>query len=103
MKMLRISRSPRNKSFQKVNGINKSPYLPVCTSYIKKRAQAVERVSDGKIIMLGYPTCGKEKDGMVWAKLYIPSTVKLGDKERFDKEQIGVKEPFPVTNCQFTT
>ena len=29
--------------------------------------------------------------------------VKLGDKERFDKEQIGVKEPFPVTNCQFTS
>ena len=26
-------------------------------------------------------------------------TVKLGDKERFDKEQIGIKEPFPVTNC----
>ena len=24
-------------------------------------------------------------------------TVKLGDKERFNKEQIGVKEPFPVT------
>ena len=24
-------------------------------------------------------------------------TVKLGDKERLDKEQIGVKEPFPVT------
>ena len=23
-------------------------------------------------------------------------TVKLGDKEHFDKEQIGVKEPFPV-------
>ena len=23
---------------------------------------------------------------------------KLGDKEWFDKEQIGVKEPFPVTN-----
>ena len=30
------------------------------------------------------------------------STVKLGDKEHFDKEQIGVKEPFPVTKCQFT-
>ena len=30
-------------------------------------------------------------------------TVKLGDKEQFDKEQIGVKEPFSVTNCQFTT
>ena len=29
--------------------------------------------------------------------------VKLGDKERFDKEKIGVKEPFPVTNCQFTS
>ena len=30
-------------------------------------------------------------------------TVKLGNKERFDREQIGVKEPFPVTNCQFTS
>ena len=29
------------------------------------------------------------------------STVKLGEKERFDKEQIDVKEPFPMTNCQF--
>ena len=28
--------------------------------------------------------------------------VKLGDKERFDKEQIGVKEPFPMTNLPFT-
>ena len=26
------------------------------------------------------------------------STVKLGNKERFDKEQICIKEPFPVTN-----
>ena len=33
----------------------------------------------------------------------FPYTVKLGDKEHFDKEQIGVKEPFPVTNCQFTS
>ena len=31
------------------------------------------------------------------------ATAKLGDKERIDKEQIGVKEPFPMTNCQFTT
>ena len=30
-------------------------------------------------------------------------TVKLGNKERFDKEQIGIKEPFPVTNLQFTS
>ena len=33
----------------------------------------------------------------------IKYTVNLGDKERFDKEQIGVKEPFPVTKCQFTS
>ena len=26
------------------------------------------------------------------------TTVKLDDKEHFTKEQIGVKEPFPVTN-----
>ena len=32
----------------------------------------------------------------------IQNTVKLGDKERFDKEEIGVTEPFPVTNLQFT-
>ena len=28
-------------------------------------------------------------------------TVKFGDKEQFDKEQIGVKEPFLASNCQF--
>ena len=28
--------------------------------------------------------------------------VKLGYKELFDKEQIGIKEPFPVTNLPFT-
>ena len=33
-----------------------------------------------------------------WKCPKITYTVKLGDKERFDKEQIGVKEPFPVTN-----
>ena len=32
----------------------------------------------------------------------INSTVKLGDKERFDKVQIGVKEPFLVTNIKST-
>ena len=30
-------------------------------------------------------------------------TVKLGNKERFVKEQIGIKEPFPVTNLPFTS
>ena len=29
--------------------------------------------------------------------------VKLVDKDRFDKEQIGIKEPFPVTNLPFTS
>ena len=28
----------------------------------------------------------------------IIHTVKLGNKERLHKEQIGIKEPFPVTN-----
>jgi hypothetical protein len=45
----------------------------------------------------------------VWSLIGIPVsrdisyTVKLGDKELFDKEQIGVKEPFSVTKCQFTS
>ena len=33
----------------------------------------------------------------------IVITVKFGDKERFDTEQIGVKEPFPMTKSQFTS
>ena len=33
----------------------------------------------------------------------IQTTVKLGIKELFDKEQIGIKEPFPVTKYQFTS
>ena len=31
------------------------------------------------------------------------NTVKLGNNEWFDKEQIGIKEPFPVTNLPFTS
>ena len=34
--------------------------------------------------------------------LFKRYTVKLGNKEQFDKEQIGIKEPFPVTNLPFT-
>ena len=43
---------------------------------------------------------------VVWlTKIFqnIDCTVKLGDKEWFDKEQIGVKEPFPMTNLPFTS
>ena len=36
-------------------------------------------------------------------KREVGSTVKLRNKEQFDKKQIGVKKPFPVTNCQFTS
>ena len=32
----------------------------------------------------------------------MKSTVKLSDKERFDKEQIGVKELFSLTNLPIT-
>ena len=39
----------------------------------------------------------------LFSKIIIQITVKLGDKEPFDKEQIGVKEPFSVTNFQFTS
>ena len=31
------------------------------------------------------------------------TTVKLGDKVLFDKEQIGVKKPFPMKNLQLTS
>ena len=33
----------------------------------------------------------------------VHTTVKLGIKELFDKEQIAIKEPFPVTNLPFTS
>ena len=36
-------------------------------------------------------------------KLVFADTVKLSNKEWFDKEQIGIKEPFPVTNSPFTS
>ena len=39
----------------------------------------------------------------VFKKVGNSNTVKLGNKERFDKEQIGIKEPFPVTNLPFTS
>ena len=47
----------------------------------------------------------RERYFQYWAQQQVGNhklfliTVKLGDKERFDKEKIGVKEHFPVTNC----
>ena len=40
---------------------------------------------------------------LIFAIVVYPDTVKLGNKERFDKELIGIKEPFPVTNLPFTS
>ena len=39
----------------------------------------------------------------LWVVIFLLYIVKLGDKESFDKEQIGVMEPFPETKCQFTS
>ena len=47
-------------------------------------------------------TVNRKKSGFR-ASLNKGCTVKLGNKERFDKEQIGIKEPFPVTNLPFTS
>ena len=41
--------------------------------------------------------------GHVVPKVIHPKYSQTCDKEQFDKEQIGVMEPFPVTNCQFTS
>ena len=46
------------------------------------------------------PCKGKQKQNK---KLGRENTVKLGNKERFDKEQIGIKGPFLVTNLPITT
>ena len=47
----------------------------------------------------------KVKDILVTLLLFelCLHTVKLGNKELFDKEQIGIKEPFLVTNLAFTS
>ena len=45
----------------------------------------------------------------LWSKCQIVyrkwslNTIKLANKERFDKEKIGIKGPFPVTNLTFTS
>ena len=51
------------------------------------------------IIGLPSTTCIVPKNSLP----HLEGTVKLGNKERFDKEQIGIKQPFPVTNLPFTS
>ena len=41
--------------------------------------------------------------GLIEPILLNDNTVKLGNKEHFYKEQIGIKEPFSVTNLPFTS
>ena len=38
---------------------------------------------------------------MKFQALQLQNTVKLGFKERLNKEQLGNSEPFPVTNMPF--
>ena len=53
--------------------------------------------------MYNHFTVKKKSTGWDNYSVASGSTVKLGNKERFDKEQIGIKEPFPVTNLSFTS
>ena len=39
----------------------------------------------------------------LWINPKNKSTLKFGNKEWFGKEQIGIKEPFSVTNLPFHT
>ena len=48
-------------------------------------------------------TSNLDRQSLIYSDLNYSSTVKLGNKERFDKEQIGIKEPFPVINLPFTS
>ena len=52
-----------------------------------------------------FPFSGPQEGLKMWGRgePLLDGTVKLGDKERFDKEQIGIKEPFLLTNLQFTS
>ena len=51
--------------------------------------------SNGSIADHRTVTATNTLGGITWFQLIeLFSTVKLGDKERFDKEQIGVKELF---------
>ena len=58
----------------------------------KHKTRWTEQTNDGKIVHEVQILDSKIGD----LRLEL-NTVKLGDKERFDKEQIGVKEPFSVT------
>ena len=62
---------------------------------------------DSETFQLGSTELGKSQLELITTNcMYCSlkcSTVKLGNKERFDKELIGNKEPFPVNNLPFTS
>ena len=92
-------------------------YIQCCCAYsahAQSTRQLLGSLNQKWLLALIEVTCcapfGKEKAVRLQRHLTICSltkdlvcTVKLGDKEWFDKEQIGVKEPFAVTNFQLTS
>ena len=50
-----------------------------------------------------FPNSTNTSKAQVFEIYFLLCTVKLGNKEQFDKEKIGIKEPFPVTNLPFTS
>ena len=76
------------QSFGKVNGWNAQD----AESYSIKQGNLLKGINNKTVI--------KDKE---FQKFSFLSNVKLGNKERFDMEQIGNKEPFPVTNLPFTS
>ena len=63
----------------------------------------VETVQVGNPLYVALRVEGQHLSKQCLLFLRDSSTVKLGNKERFDKELIGIKEPFPVTNLPFTS
>ena len=75
------------QSFGKVNGWNAQD----AKSYSIKQGDLSKGINNKTVV--------KDKEFQNFSFL---TTVKLGNQERFHKEQIGNKEPFPVINLPFT-
>jgi hypothetical protein len=72
--------------------------LKICELFSKNHLhQHIFLVSKNRLRI----SCHKARN-WIRALAMIKNSVKLGDKERFDIEQICVKTPFPMTKCQFT-
>ena len=78
-------------------------HLSVCKLFIDRLDKKETKGREEKEASLLDDIVEDRKKRKLKRKVEKSDTVKLGDKERFDKEQIGVKEPFPVTNLPFTS